>query len=221
MDFSPLQKILRSGPALIAFDMDSTLIENEGIDELAREMGCFDEMSKLTESAMRGEIDFETSLKNRVRLLKGLPFDRVENVRKRIRPIEGAQAWMRNLESHGHKTAVLSGGFDLLVMPVIGVLGIDAFRVNYLAVENGKLTGEIRGPVVDAKGKAQGALEIAAQYSIPGDRIIAFGDGANDIELFKIATFRIGMNPKPKLRDFCDLVIEPASYLPLMRLDIS
>lgn len=218
MDFTSLQNLLRQGPCLIAFDLDSTLIANEGVDELAREMGIYDEMARMTEAAMKGEMDFETSLRARVRLLKGLDFTRVENVRRRIRTLEGAQTWIANLASHGHKTAVLSGGFDLLAMPIIGSLGIDEYRVNYLNVENGKLTGELRGKVIDAHAKAQGALEIAAKYSIPGNRIIAFGDGANDIELFKVAAVRVGMNPKAKLKSLCDLILDPASYLPLMHL---
>ncbi len=220
-DFSSLQKILHAGPCLIAFDLDSTLIENEGVDELAREMGCYDEMAKLTEAAMQGEMDFETSLRARVKFLKGLPFDRVDQVRRRIQTFPGAHAWIRNLSAHGHKTAILSGGFDLLAMPIIGDLGVDAYRINYLGVEKGKLSGEIKGPIVDARGKAQGAIEIASQFSIPGNRIIAFGDGANDIELFKVAALRVGMKPKPKLRPFCDLIIEPPTYLHLMHLSIS
>jgi len=183
---------------LVAFDMDSTLIRHEVIDELAREAGVYDQVAAITESAMRGELDFNTSLTRRVALLKGLPESTFNRVADRLTLTEGAQRLIAALKSFGYKTAIISGGFAYFGRHLQKKLGgIDYVRTNDLEIENGKLTGRVKGEIINAQRKAQLLEEIAAQENIALQQTIAVGDGANDLPMLAAAGLGIAFHAKP------------------------
>ena len=183
---------------LVAFDMDSTLIRHEVIDELAREAGVYDQVAAITESAMRGEVDFNTSLTRRVALLKGLPDSTLNCVADRLTLTEGAQRLIAALKSFGYKTAIISGGFAYFGRHLQKKLGgIDYVRTNDLEIENGKLTGRVKGEIINAQRKAQLLQEIAAQENIALQQTIAVGDGANDLPMLAAAGLGIAFHAKP------------------------
>jgi phosphoserine phosphatase len=182
---------------LVAFDMDSTLIRHEVIDELAREAKVFDRVAAITEAAMRGELDFNQSLTQRVALLKGLPESRLQHVAARLNLTEGAERLITALKSFGYKTAILSGGFAYFGRHLQKRLGIDYVRTNDLEIENGILTGRVKGEVINAQRKAQLLEEIAAQENISLQQTIAVGDGANDLPMLAAAGLGIAFHAKP------------------------
>jgi phosphoserine phosphatase len=182
---------------LVAFDMDSTLIQHEVIDELAREAGAYDQVARITEAAMRGELDFRQSLAWRVALLRGLPESTLQRVASRLNLSEGAERLISALRSFGYKTAIISGGFAYFGHHLQQRLGIDYVRTNDLEIEQGVLTGRVRGEVVDAQRKAQILREIAAQEKISLQQTIAVGDGANDLPMLAVAGLGIAFHAKP------------------------
>lgn len=182
---------------LVAFDMDSTLIRHEVIDELARERGVYEQVAAITEAAMRGEIDFDQSLTRRVALLKGLPEGTLERVAQRLNLTEGAQRLLAALKSFGYKTAIISGGFLYFGRHLQKQLGIDYVRTNDLEVENGLLTGRVKGEIINAQRKAQLLHEIAGQENIALQQTIAVGDGANDLPMLAAAGLGIAFHAKP------------------------
>lgn len=182
---------------LVAFDMDSTLIQHEVIDELAREAGAFDRVSAITEAAMRGELDFDQSLTRRVALLKGLPESTLAQVASRLNLTEGAERLITALKSFGYKTAIISGGFAYFGRHLQQRLGIDYVRTNDLEIANGLLTGHVKGEIVNAQRKAQHLQEIAAQENIALQQTIAVGDGANDLPMLAAAGLGIAFHAKP------------------------
>ena len=182
---------------LVAFDMDSTLIRHEVIDELAREAGVWEAVSRITEAAMRGEMDFDASLARRVALLKGLDEAAMRRVADRLELTEGAETLVGALRRFGFKTAILSGGFRYFGRILQRRLGIDHVHANDLEVVDGKLTGRVLGAIVNARRKADLLREIAAQENISLQQAIAVGDGANDLPMLAAAGLGIAFHAKP------------------------
>jgi len=190
----------RRNRRLVAFDMDSTLIAAEVIDELAKAAGVGDQVSAITESAMRGEIDFKESLRRRLRLLKGLPADTLETVAGRIPLNDGAERLITNLKRFGYKIAIISGGFTYFGKRLQERLGIDYVFANELEIADGRLTGEVVGEIVDAAKKAEVLRMIAGKEKLSLQQVIAVGDGANDLPMLGIAGLGIAYHAKPVVR---------------------
>lgn len=194
------ESLFRRNRRLFAFDMDSTLIEGEVIDELAKMAGVADQVVKITESAMRGEIEFQESFRRRVALLKGLPESRVRELMGRIPLAEGAERLISTLKTLGYKTAILSGGFTFFARHLQQRFGIDYVYANNLEFADGQVTGEVTGRIVDGARKAALLKEIAAEERISLEQVIAVGDGANDLPMLKLAGMGIAFRAKPLVR---------------------
>ncbi len=189
--------LFRRNRRLVAFDMDSTLIEMEVIDELAKRAGVGSQVAAITEQAMRGELDFKQSFSQRVGLLKGLPEETLEQVAAELRLTEGAERLVTTVRKLGYKTAILSGGFTYFGRVLQERLGIDYVYANDMVIENGVVTGEVSGEIVDGERKAQLLTDIAASESINLEQVIAVGDGANDLPMLSIAGLGIAFRAKP------------------------
>ncbi|KAH4292775.1 hypothetical protein HBH64_178620 [Parastagonospora nodorum] len=194
--------IYRRYKRLAVFDMDSTLIQQEVIDEIASLIGVEKEVSAITAAAMNGELDFEASLRARCKLLKGVPSTVFETLRPRITLNEGVKELITGLKKLGFKTAVLSGGFTPLTSWMGQQLGLDYAFANHLVVsEDGKtLTGELTGEIVHAQKKRQHVLEIAEKEDILLDQVIAIGDGANDLPMMGVAGLGVAFHAKPNVQ---------------------
>ena len=197
----------RRNRRLVAFDMDSTLIEAEVIDELAKEAGVGEQVSEITESAMRGEIDFTESFERRVALLKGLDESVLERIAQRLPITEGAERLVSTLKKLGYKTAILSGGFNYFGRYLQSKLGIDYVHANELEIVDGKVTGNVTGIVVDGKRKAFLLEEIANKEGISLEQTIAVGDGANDLPMLAKAGLGIAFRAKPLVRQNAEQAI--------------
>lgn len=189
--------MFRRNRRLVAFDMDSTLIDAEVIDELAKAAGVGDQVAEITERAMRGELDFTASFRARVALLKGLDESVLKDIAGHLRLNEGAERLVSTLKKMGYKTAILSGGFNYFGQHLQQRLGIDYVFANELAVRDGKVTGDVVGQVVDGERKAALLREIAAKENITLEQVIAVGDGANDLPMLSIAGLGIAFRAKP------------------------
>src|SRR5271168_1866814 len=194
------ESIFRRNRRLFAFDMDSTLIQGEVIDELAKLAGVADEVVKITEAAMRGEMEFQQSFRRRVALLRGLPEGRVRELLETIPLVEGAEQLIGTLKMLGYKTAILSGGFNFFAQHLQRRLGIDYVFANDLDIVDGVVSGEVRTPVVDGARKAELLRQIAGQENISLDQVVAVGDGANDLPMLGIAGMGIAFRAKPLVR---------------------
>lgn len=192
--------IFRRNRRIVVFDMDSTLIQMEVIDELARRGGVYDAVSAITASAMRGEIDFETSFRRRMALLKGLPSNALYEVAGDMPITPGAHRLMRTLKSLGYKTAILSGGFTFFAEKLQRELGFDYVYAHELEIAEGMLSGNIIGDVIDGFRKAALLREIARREDISLEQTIAVGDGANDLPMLSIAGIGIAFHAKPLVR---------------------
>lgn len=192
--------LFRRNRRLVAFDMDSTLIQVEVIDELAKRAGAGDEVSAITAGAMRGEYDFKESLRRRLALLKGLDAGVLEEVAAALPVTEGAERLMANLKRLGFKTAIISGGFTYFGERLQKLLGMDYVYANKLEVKDGKLTGKVVGPIVDGARKAELLRRLAEREGIDLRQVIAVGDGANDLPMLGIAGLGIAFHAKPKVK---------------------
>lgn len=191
----------RRSRRLVCFDMDSTLIQAEVIDELAKRAGVGEQVAEITERAMQGEIDFTESFRQRMALLKGLSEDVLQDVAENLPMMEGAEKLIRNLKAYGFKVAILSGGFNYFGNYLKDKLGIDHVYANILEIEDGKLTGRAIQPVVNAERKAELLKKIAEEEGIDPQQTIAVGDGANDLLMLSAAGLGIAFRAKPLVRE--------------------
>jgi len=189
---------------LIVMDVDSTLIQGEVIDLLAERAGCADEVAKVTATAMRGELDFTASLRERVSLLAGLSAGVLDEVRAGLRLTAGARTLISTLDGLGYKSGIVSGGFVQVIGPLAAELGIDYVAANELEIADGKLTGRLSGPVIDRAGKAAALRRFAAAAGVPLSQAVAVGDGANDLDMIAAAGLGVAFNAKPVVRDAAD-----------------
>ena len=192
--------VYRRNRRLVAFDMDSTLIQTEVIDELARLAGVGDQVARITEAAMRGELDFQASFRRRVGLLKGLSESALQEVVNAVPLMDGAERLISTLRRLGYKTAILSGGFTFMGRELQRRLGIDHLHANELDIANGVATGEVKGEIVDGERKAYYLGEIAKAEGLSMEQVIAVGDGANDLPMLKLAGLGIAFRAKPLVR---------------------
>lgn len=192
---------------LAVFDMDSTLIQHEVVDELAIEAGKGVEVAAVTEKAMRGEIDFDTSLQYRVKVLEGLPDTVLAKVAERLQLTPGAQTLIATLRSRGVTTAILSGGFTWFAESVKRRLGLDFYHANKLDVVDGALSGKVIPPIVNAERKRDLLREIAADLGLSPSQTIAVGDGANDLLMLEEAGMGVAYHAKPKVQEAASLRI--------------
>lgn len=194
---------------LVVLDADSTLIRNEVIELIADEAGRGPEVAAATEAAMRGEVDFATSLRSRVEALAGVPVAAFARVLARIEPTPGVRELIDAVHARGGAVGVVSGGFHEILDTVAPDLGVDVWRANRLASSDGVLTGLVDGPIVDATGKADALREWSAERGVDLAHTIAIGDGANDLVMMAEAGLGVAFNAKPAVRAQADVVIGP------------
>jgi phosphoserine phosphatase len=190
---------------LFLFDVDSTLIDQEVIELIAAHAGVQSKVKEITERAMNGEIDFVQSLRERIGLLAELPESVIQDVKSEISLTFGAQELISELQSKGHIVAVISGGFSEVIAELMQNLAIDNYRANNLEIANGRLTGKVKGLIVDRKAKAEYLTQLRNQFN--PDKTFAIGDGANDIEMIKSADVGISFCGKAALNEVADVVI--------------
>ena len=184
---------------LLAADMESTIIREELVDEMADMVGCRAEIAALTEAAMRGEIDFEGALVRRVALFKGLAANRLDEILGRVTLMPGAATLVGTLGGEGCRLALVSGGFTVFAEPVARRLGFDTVVANELVIENGKLTGEVKQPIVGPERKAKTLVRLAAEHGLDLADTLAVGDGANDLVMLRAAGLGVAFRAKPIL----------------------
>ena len=204
--------LMRWAKKLVVMDVDSTLIQQEVIELLGAKAGKAAEITAITDSAMRGELDFAESLRARVALLAGLPDSVLTQVQNEITLTPGARTLIRTLHKLGHHVALVSGGFEPVIAPLMTELGIEHMRANNLEIIDGKLTGNLIGPIIDRAGKAQALREFASQHAIELEQTIAIGDGANDLDMITLAGMGIAFNAKPAVKAAADSSVS-ATYL--------
>jgi len=199
--------VYRRNRRLVCFDMDSTLIQAEVIVELAKAAGVGEEVHRITESAMRGEIDFKESFRQRIKTLEGLPESVLRDIASKLPVTEGAERLISTLRHHGYKTAILSGGFTYFGNYLKDKLGMDYVFANQLEIIDGKLTGNYLGEIVDGQRKAELLEQIARQEGITLEQVIAVGDGANDLAMLGKAGLGIAFHAKPIVQESAEHAI--------------
>lgn len=196
---------------LVQLDVDSTFIQQEAIELLAAKAGVLEEVAGITDSAMRGELDFSQSLIARVALLQGLSSSVIDEVRNEIKLTDGASALVETLHSKGHCVALVSGGFANIMQPIVDELKIDYFRANTLEIQDGVLTGKVVGAIIDRAAKAKALKEFALDCQVELKDTVAIGDGANDLDMMAIAGVSIAFNAKPIVVQAADFSITEPS----------
>ena len=214
LDFSP--KLSQAG--LLVMDMDSTAIQIECIDEIAKLAGVGELVSAITESAMRGELDFEQSLRRRVSTLKDAPESILQQVRENLPLMPGLVETIQTLQKYGWKTAIASGGFTYFADYLKGLLQLDFAASNQFDIEDGKLTGLVKGDVVDAQYKAKILQRLLEEYGIDSQHSIAIGDGANDLAMMNVAGLGVAFHAKPKVQQQAQIVVNFADLTALLCL---
>lgn len=199
--------LARRGRRLVVMDVDSTLIQDEVIELLAAHAGREAEVAAVTEAAMRGELDFAASLRQRVAVLEGLPASVLDEVRRAVQFTPGARTLVRTLKRLGFTVAIVSGGFIEIVADLARELGIDHAQANRLEIVDGRLTGRVIGDIVDREGKAAALRRFAAEAGLPLSRTVAIGDGANDLDMLEVAGLGIAFNAKPVVREQADAAV--------------
>jgi len=208
-----------SKPGLLFMDMDSTLIQCECIDEIADFLGIKSEISKITESAMRGELDFSASLIERVKLLAGLDANVLEQVyQQRIELTAGAETLIKTVQSHGWKVGLVSGGFTYFTNHFKQRLNLDFTASNQLDIQNGKLTGQVLGKIVDAACKRDSLLHQASHFGISMSQTVAIGDGANDLPMIHEAALGVAFHAKPAVQKEADVAINVGGLDEVLKL---
>jgi len=203
---------------LVQLDVDSTFIQQEAIELLAAKAGVLEQVAAITASAMRGELDFEQSLRARVALLKGLPESAIAEVQMQISLTDGAQNLVETLHGKGHSVSLVSGGFIDIIEPMIKAMSIKYYKANKLEIVEGVLTGGLIGPVVDRAAKADALREFAKASSVPIENSVAIGDGANDLDMMAAAGLSIAFNAKPIVVEAADLAINEPSLRSVIAL---
>jgi len=204
--------LARRGKKLVVMDVDSTLIQDEVIELLAKEAGVFAQVREITERAMGGKSDFATSLIERVALLKGLPTTSIENVKHQIRLTPGARTLIRTLKRLDHQIGLVSGGFHEVIDSLATELGIEYVAANRLEIVDGFLTGRVILPIVDRAGKARALESFAIAAGVRLSQTVAIGDGANDLDMLALAGLGIAFNAKPVVKEAADTSVS-APYL--------
>ena len=202
---------MSSQKRLVQLDVDSTFIQQEAIELLAAKAGVLEDVTRVTQAAMRGELDFSESLIARVALLKGLSEDSITKVQTEISLTDGAVELVELLHSKGHCISLVSGGFTNVLQPLVDQLKIDFYRANTLEIVNGRLTGKVLGSIVDRAAKAQALREFAQACSVELSNTVAIGDGANDLDMMAIAGISIAFNAKPIVQAAADYSITEPS----------
>ena len=208
LDIAPLNfhaSLKQAG--LLVMDMDSTAIQIECIDEIAKLAGTGDMVSAITERAMRGELDFSQSLRQRVATLKDAPEGILQEVKQHLPLMPGLVETVKELKNHGWKVAIASGGFTYFAEVLQQKLGLDFIAANQFEIIDGKLTGHVQGAIVDAQYKAQTLQQLAQQFNIATENTVAIGDGANDLAMMQVADVGIAYRAKPKVQQLAQVIV--------------
>lgn len=206
---------------LVVLDVDSTLIEDEVIELLSEHAGSHAEVGEITRRAMNGELDFEESLRARVATLEGLPESVFATVGAQVTVTAGVPELIAGVRAAGGRTGVVSGGFHEVLDPIAESVGLDYWRANRLEVRDGRLTGGLTGPIIDAAAKADTLREWAVDAGIPLSRTVAVGDGANDLPMMAITGLSVGFDAKAPVRDLAGVLVDVrdlSQVLPLLGL---
>ena len=203
---------------LVQMDVDSTFIQQEAIEMLAEKAGVLEQVASITDSAMRGELDFSESLKARVALLKGLPESVIIEVQSEILLTDGAAELVAALHDRGHCVSLVSGGFINILQPLVERLNIKHYKANKLEIVDGYLTGKVEGEIIDRAAKATALREFASICNVDLINTVAIGDGANDLDMMDIAGISIAFNAKPVVAAAADLSINEPSLKSVLKL---
>ncbi|TDQ59627.1 phosphoserine phosphatase [Mesocricetibacter intestinalis] len=219
LDAAPINFSPRlSRPGLLVMDMDSTAIQIECIDEIAKLAGCGEKVSAITASAMRGELDFEQSLRKRVATLENAPESILQEVRRNLPLMPGLRETVRELKKYQWKIAIASGGFTYFADYLKDLLELDAAVSNQFEIQDGKLTGRVKGNIVHAEYKADTLQRLAAQFGIARENTVAIGDGANDLCMMSVAGLGAAFHAKPKVQQLAQVVVNFADLSALICL---
>ena len=205
---------------LVVFDLDNVIIDGEGIDEIGKLINIEDQIAAITEQAMQGDIDFETSIKKRVGLLKGVATDDIRTLANEMPLMKGAEETVSTLKENGFDVAIISGSFDIIADTIKGKLDVDNVFTNSLVEEDGILTGEVTGPLVSGS-KLDVLSELIEEKGYSLDECVAVGDGANDISMIESAKYGIAFNAKPALKENADIIVETRDLTDVLNVIIN